>query len=94
MKNEENAAEVAQIQVEQEAEDSNLVQYKQRQIPHENDTDDVDIKYVDFGYNHQHSKAWNQEVNKKAEELESEMKIQENLKLSQKKAQEDAKIKA
>jgi hypothetical protein len=74
--------------------DNNLVQYANTRIPHENDTDDVETANVDFGYNHMHSKAWNQEVNKKAEELENEIKIQENLKISQKKAQEDAKVKA
>lgn len=74
--------------------DNNMVQYAQARIPHENDTDDVDIGNMDFGYNHMHSKSWNQEVNKKAEELENEIKIQENLKLSEKKAKEDAKRKA
>lgn len=34
------------------------------------------------------------EVNKKAEELENEMKIEENMRLSKKKAEQDAKVKA
>jgi hypothetical protein len=45
-------------------------------------------------YNHRHSKEWNQEVNTKAMEIENEIKIEENTKLSQKKANEDAKRKA
>jgi len=55
---------------------------KQSRIPHEDDTDDVTVDNVNFGYNPKHSKSWNNEVNKKAEELENEMKIEENLKLS------------
>lgn len=63
-------------------------------IPHENDTDDVSLDNLDFQYNHKHSKAWNEEVNKRAEQIENEMKIEENMKLSQKKAEADAKKKA
>lgn len=64
-------------------------------IPHENDTDDVSTDIgMDFLYNPKHSKEWNIEVNKRAEEIENEIKIEENLKLSQRKAQEDAKKKA
>ena len=44
-------------------------------------------------YNHRHSKEWNQEVNKKAMEIENEINIEENTKLAQKKANEDAKRK-
>lgn len=49
---------------------------------------------MDFGYNHAHSKSWNAEVNKKAEEIENEIKVEENMKVSQKKAEEDAKKRA
>jgi hypothetical protein len=65
-----------------------------RRIPHENDTDDVALDNLDFGYNKRHSKEWNKAVNKQAEEMENEMKIQENTKIAEKKAKEDAKIKA
>merc|ERR1719223_2003485 len=75
-------------------EDMALVQTDSVRIPHENDTDDVAIDNLDFGYNKRHSKDWNSLVNKKAEEMENEMKIQENTKLAEKKAKEDAKIKA
>jgi len=59
-------------------EDMELVQTDGSRIPHENDTDDVAIDNLDFGYNKRHSKQWNEEVNKKAEALENEIKIQEN----------------
>lgn len=75
-------------------EDMALVQTDGYRIPHENDTDDVAIDNLDFGYNKRHSKQWNEEVNKKAEAIENEIKIQENLKVSEKKAKEDAKRKA
>jgi hypothetical protein len=75
-------------------EDEGLVQLDYDRIPHENDTDDVSTDNLDFQYNHKHSKAWNEEVNKRAEEMENEMKIEENLKLSQKKAEAEAKRKA
>lgn len=75
-------------------EDEGLVQLAYDRIPHENDTDDVSTENLDFQYNHKHSKAWNEEVNKRAEEMENEMKIEENLKLSQKKAAVEAKKKA
>jgi hypothetical protein len=45
-------------------------------------------------YNPKHSKQWNAEVNNRAEEIENEIKVQENLVLSQKKAKEEAKRKA
>jgi hypothetical protein len=75
-------------------EDMSLVQMDNERIPHENDTDDVALDNLDFGYNKRHSKEWNTLVNKKAEEMENEIKIQENLKISEKKAKEDAKRKA
>lgn len=85
--------EIEDIQKQQASED-NLVQTDYERIPHENDTDDVTTDNVDYQYNHKHSKGWNEEVNKKAMEIENEIKIEENMKLAQKKAAEDAKIKA
>jgi hypothetical protein len=33
-------------------------------------------------YNRRHSKSWNDEVNKKAMEIENEIQIEENMKVS------------
>lgn len=79
---------------QKKAESDELVQIDYERIPHERDTDDVLTDGQDFQYNQRHSKAWNDEVNKKAMEIENEIKIEENVKLSQKKAEEDAKRKA
>lgn len=79
---------------QQQAEGDEFVQIDYERIPHERDTDDVLTDNQDFQYNHRHSSAWNDEVNKKAMEIENEIKIEENMKLSQKKAEEDAKVKA
>jgi len=65
-------------------------------IPHENDTEDL----LDFnsgdeaGYNHAHSKLWNEAVSRKAQELDDEIKLQESMKLAQKKAEQEKKLKA
>lgn len=45
-------------------------------------------------YNRHHSKLWNEVVNRKAQELDDEMKVQENLVVSKKKAKEQAKARA
>jgi len=58
------------------------VQLGYERIPHENDTDDVQTEGTDMQYNHRHSKEWNEEVNKKAMEIENEIKIEENIKVS------------
>lgn len=79
---------------QKKAESDELVQINYERIPHERDTDDVLTDSQDFMYNQRHSKSWNDEVNKKAMEIENEIKIEENMKLSQKKAEEDAKRKA
>jgi len=61
------------------------------QIPHETDTDDIAFSEgEDYTYNHQHSKLWNEAVNRKAQEIENALKIEENMKLSQIKAKEAA----
>ena len=88
------AANSKMIAVNEDFADVEDVQLNEVRIPHENDTDDVETEGVDFNYNRKHSKAWNEEVNKKAMEFENEMKIEENMKLVQKKAEEDAKRKA
>ena len=40
-------------------------------------------------YDAHHSKAWNNAVEEKAQELENEMKIEENIQISKKKAKEE-----
>jgi len=79
---------------QKKAESEELVQLNYERIPHERDTDDVLTDGQDFQYNQRHSRSWNDEVNKKAMEIENEFKIEENMKISQKKAEEDAKRKA
>lgn len=81
-------------QLSQKQADDEYVQLNYERIPHERDTDDVLTDSQDFQYNQRHSKSWNDEVNKKAMEIENEIKIEENMKISQKKAEEDAKRKA
>ena len=63
-------------------------------IPHEADTDDIAFETNPIMYDSHHSKQWNEEVNKRAEELENEMKIQENIKIAKQKAKEEAERKA
>jgi hypothetical protein len=43
-------------------------------MPHEDDTEDLDAEAGDAeGYNHHHSKMWNNIVDKKAQELQDMM---------------------
>lgn len=64
-------------------------------IPHENDTEDIVANSDEMQlYNRHHSKLWNEVVNRKAQELEDEMKSQEMLVVSKKKAAEQAKVNA
>jgi hypothetical protein len=50
-------------------------------MPHENDTEDLDFQAgtdtEDIGYNHMHSKMWNDVVDRKAQEFENAIKKQE-----------------
>ena len=39
-------------------------------VPHENDTEDIDIEQSPDMSDHSHSKEWNEKVNAKALELE------------------------
>lgn len=71
-----------------------FVQLSYNHISHEADTEDIADDVSPSNYDAHHSKAWNDAVEKKAIELENEMKIEENMKLSQKKAKADAKKKA
>ena len=59
-------------------------------IPHENDTDDVVElpKNEEIGYNTHHSKLWNDVVNKKAQELDEEIKLEDSMKLAKKQAEQ------
>jgi membrane protein involved in colicin uptake len=63
-------------------------------ISHAEDTEDIADSVNPSNYDTHHSKEWNLAVEKKAQELENEMKIEENMKISQKKAKEDAKKRA
>lgn len=69
------------------------VQLGYMHIPHADDTEDITDEDTKT-YDHHHSKEWNALVDKKADELENEMKIEENMKISAKKAAEEAKRKA
>lgn len=74
--------------------DETNVQTGYSHISHEADTEDIADDVNPSNYDQHHSKAWNDAVERKALELENEMKIEDNMKLSQKKAKEDAKKKA
>ena len=64
------------------------------QMPHEDDTDDLAVSVNPDQYDHHHSKRWNQLVEQRAEEMEQEMTITENLAKAEKKAAADAQRKA
>ena len=65
-----NAEEVQQIMDQQAKEDVLLTQLGS-EIPHETDTEDVVADLTPSNYDKRHSKAWNQLVEKKAQELEN-----------------------
>jgi len=46
------------------------VQLNNIDIPHENDTEDIDIEQSPEMVDHSHSKEWNEKVNKEALALE------------------------
>ena len=75
-------------------EDAQNLQLSYNHVSHETDTEDIADDVNPSNYDAHHSKAWNDAVEKKALELENEMKIEDNMKLSQKKAKIDAKKKA
>ena len=69
------------------------VQLGYTHIPHAEDTEDI-VDEDAKTYDHHHSKEWNALVEKKEEELENEMKIEENMKISAKKSAAESKRKA
>ena len=77
-----------------ELDSEDWVQLSSEIIPHENDTDDIAVDVTPLNYDSHHSKAWNEQVNQRALEIEREMKIADNMELAQQKAKEEAKIKA
>jgi len=69
------------------------VQLDYMHIPHADDTEDITDEDTK-SYDRNHSKEWNALVDKRADDLENEMKIEENTKIAKKKAAEEAKRKA
>jgi len=63
-------------------------------MPHENDTEDIAEATNPENYDHKHSKAWNELVDKKAQEMDDLEAIQVNMKKKAKQAKEDAAAKA
>jgi len=59
-------------------------------MPHENDTEDIADTVTPENYDHKHSKEWNSLVERKAQEMEDEEKIQINMKKKAKQAKEDS----
>ena len=59
-----------------------LIQLSYNHISHETDTEDIADDVNPSNYDAHHSRAWNDAVEKKALELENEMKIEDNMKLS------------
>lgn len=88
------ADEIQLIMDQQKLEDATNLQLSYNHISHADDTEDIADEVGPSNYDLHHSKAWNEAVDKKAQELENEMKIEENMKISKKKAKEDAKKKA
>ena len=64
------------------------------QMPHENDTEDITDAANPDNYDHRHSKEWNKLVEKKAQEMEDEERIQINMKKKAKEAKAEATAKA
>jgi len=71
-----------------------LLQIDSNRIAHEGDTDDIADEVNPSNYDSHHSKQWNDAVESKALELENEMKIEDNMKVSKKQAKKDAVKKA
>lgn len=95
MRLQEQSDEVQAIMDKQAQEDAMKIQIGQTGfIPHEDDTEDMALDQSPAAYDYHHSKAWNDEVNRKAISIENEMKIEENMKIAKKKAEEQAKQKA
>lgn len=87
--------EIQAIMDKQAQEDSMKVQIDQTGfMPHEDDTEDMALDQSPAAYDYHHSKQWNDQVNRKAVQIENEMKIEENTKIAKKKAAELAKQKA
>ena len=85
--------EVQGIMEQQAKEDAMNVQLGYMHIPHAEDTEDI----VDDGekaYDHHHSKEWNALVDRRAEELDNEMKSEEAAKVAAKQAAAEAERKA
>ena len=80
--------------MDQQARDEAMVQLDYAHIPHADDTEDIVEDDITKSYDHHHSKEWNELVDRRAEELDNEMKIEENMKVAKKKAAEEAKRKA
>jgi len=80
--------------MDQQARDETMLQLNYAHIPHAEDTEDIVEDDISKSYDHHHSKEWNELVDRRAEELDNEMKIEENMKVAKKKAAEDAKRKA
>jgi len=76
-------------QAKDDLKDNMNVQLDYAHIPHSEDTEDVYDDGEDQSYDHHHSKEWNAMVTKKADDLENEMKIEENEKIAAKKSAEE-----
>lgn len=74
--------------------DVTLLQTSYNHISHSDDTEDIADTVNPSNYDVHHSKEWNNAVELKALELENEMKIEDNMKISKKKAKVDAQKKA
>jgi vacuolar-type H+-ATPase catalytic subunit A/Vma1 len=77
----------------QELDNEENVQLGYMHIPHADDTEDI-VDDSEKAYDHHHSKEWNNLVEKKAQELEDDMKAEEAQKVADKQAAEAAKRKA
>ena len=85
--------EVQGIMEQQAKEDAMNVQLGYMHIPHAEDTEDI-VDDEEKAYDHHHSKEWNALVDRRAEELDNEMKSEEAAKVAAKQAAAEAERKA
>lgn len=66
------------------------VQLDSTRIVHENDTEDIATDVDPNTFNKHHSKKWNAQVDKEALAIENQIKIEENTRISEERAVQQA----
>lgn len=68
--------------LEEKPTENSLLQLSYSYISHDKDTEDIADEVSPTNYDFRHSKAWNDEVDRQALEIENEIKIEENMERS------------